>query len=78
MTPPHEQTDPSARAVPVAPVALSHLAAPDTLPAAAPSQLTGRKLLLIILALVAACGAFLLGVLGLTLFLGLKLFEVVR
>jgi hypothetical protein len=78
MTPPDAPTDSSARAVPVAPLALSHLAAADALPAAAPSQLTGRKLLLIVLALVAACGAFLLGVLGITVFLGLKLFEAVR
>jgi hypothetical protein len=71
-------TPPTGPTAPELPVALSQAGATDAQPAAAPSQLTGRKLLLIILALVAACGAFLLGVLGLTLFLGLKLFEAVR
>ncbi len=56
----------------------THLVAPTGTPAAAPSQLTGRKLLFIILGILAGCAVLLIGVLGVTALLGLKLFEAFR
>ena len=42
---------------------------------ATPSALTGRKLLLIVLGLVAGCGVLVIGALGVAALLGVKLFE---
>lgn len=43
--------------------------------AATPSKLTGRKLLLIILGILAACGITLVAAIGLVAALGWKIFE---
>lgn len=46
--------------------------------AATPSKLTGTKLLLIILGILAACAITLIGALGLAAALGWKIFEALR
>ena len=46
--------------------------------AATPSKLTGTKLLLILLGILAACGITLAGTIGLAAALGWKIFEALR
>lgn len=52
--------------------------APVNSPHAAPSQLSGRKLLFIVLGLVGGLGVLIIGTLALTAVFGWKLFEATR
>jgi hypothetical protein len=77
MTERHGPSEPGGPAQPGPPVTSTYHAG-NPADVATPSGLTGRKLLLIILGLVAGCGVLVIGALGVAALLGVKLFEYFR